>query len=252
MMRKERCALYLFILASVFFIGSVAPVSAQQGSCVFPTGTGEVGYAPGWGSSLLVIFIDEEDLNQDGTLARGACVDMWVETQGWGKPPYDWTLSGTGFHFDNIDGPTEWTSNTEFQIVRLCADNNACGPVTIMATDSYKASDEAVIRSASGVWKYKGYQNANWTTSPTCKNCWDNYGITETYIVGDKKWQVKFNAYGRHCSRSNNCVEWGTTQGFPPPPCGDPHECAAGDWTCTCGETVPYYQQYRYWKYQCE
>ena len=226
------------LVVFLFSFSICAGGAVAQSGCVVPTFPKQVPGIEDWVCSPLVYPSSQ-------TIGRDSAIQAETGCGIWGCPPYTWSVAGTGF---SISGSNK--TNNDLEKVTITADSTACGPGSITVTDSCGAKNTCVVRCTAGAWKYKGYQNAKWTTSPTCRNCGHLETITENLISGNEKWQLKPNISGKHCASSLGCLEWGN-EPLPEPPCGGPQECAAGDWTCTCGAKVPYYGQYRYYKWEC-
>lgn len=179
-MRRVKLPLFILVAVSVFFIGSMERAAAQEGCLISSTDTAQVGYSPGWSSFALDIIVDDHDL-VNGVLKRNSCVDLEVKMDGWGLPPFYWTLQGTGFHFGSTSGPTEITSYSDVGKVILCADSNACGSVSVYVTSSAGGQGDTSLITDSGVWRIKKTCNAEIPTSGGGWNCecgqwWDAGG----------------------------------------------------------------------------
>ena len=136
---------FAFLLAFSFAIAGWS--WAQEGICVFPTGTEEVAYPTGWAGSVLMLYAS------DDKVTRGSYVQVWVESDGHGCPPYRWHVTGRGFHFDNIAGATAATTNGDGEALQVWADNNACGSAFITVTDGCEGAAQASVREpTSGRW----------------------------------------------------------------------------------------------------
>jgi hypothetical protein len=68
--------------------------------CILPTGTESEAYSVNWGSSVLKVYTSNQEV------PRGQSVEVWAESESHGCPPYQWQVSETGFHFNNISGLT--------------------------------------------------------------------------------------------------------------------------------------------------
>ena len=105
-----------------------------------------------------------------------------------GTPPYSWSVSGTGFHFESVTGPT--TITIGLKVVQLWADDIACGSATITITDSAGQTATGYVRCSTGQWTYMGY----------CQSALigDTYGCDVhsgpfliEYIGGDERWATR-------------------------------------------------------------
>jgi hypothetical protein len=82
------------VLFIVFFIcikSSVYAQQAEEGTCVLPTGPGQA--LNDLGSSIKIYASSD-------TISPTTPVTLWIESDGWGKPPYQWQVSGTGYSLD--------------------------------------------------------------------------------------------------------------------------------------------------------
>ena len=98
---------------------------AQEEMCIMPSGTGQVTYLSGWGGSVLAVY------TSDDKISRRSHIEAWVESDSHGCPPYQWQISGTGFHFNDISGPTTEVTSRDGVTLQLWADNSACGSATV-------------------------------------------------------------------------------------------------------------------------
>lgn len=139
------------ILLMLFFFALNANVamaqdgrSKRQNGCVVPTVTGNVDKPEGWNSPKIYTSSEE--------VARNSFVKVWVNSEGYAKPQYSWSISGAGFHFDNVSGPTTATTNKDLEELDLWADDVACGSCTITVTDANGNTTTQYVRSDNGVW----------------------------------------------------------------------------------------------------
>ena len=69
-------------------------------------------------------------------------------------PPYSWSLSGSGFHFNNISGPTSEETESTSETLQLWADNTACGSAIITVIDPCGKKATASVREPNnGQWQ---------------------------------------------------------------------------------------------------
>lgn len=66
-----------------------------------------------------------------------------------GNPPYNWTISGTGFSFDGQGLTTAQTGVPSITVHSV----NSCGTAYISVTDKCGKSTNGAIRASSGQWK---------------------------------------------------------------------------------------------------
>lgn len=141
----KRGAFFALVLA--FSLSVVGWCRGQEGTCIMPTGTGEVTYPPEWSSSVLTVRASHD------AVGRGNYVLLWVESDGQGCPPYEWHVTGSGFYFEGVSGPTVSTTDHDGQALQLWANSTACGSAFITVTDGCGANAEASIREAYyGKW----------------------------------------------------------------------------------------------------
>ena len=81
-------------------------------------------------------------------------MNAWVDSDGKACPPYNWSVSGTGFHFNSASGPTAATTNADLETLQLWADDTACGTATITVTDNCEGTDTDYVRCTTGTEKF--------------------------------------------------------------------------------------------------
>jgi hypothetical protein len=136
-----------FGLVFVLFLVVNSWSQAQQGICVFPTGTEEVVYPPAWHDSVLAVYSSAD------TVRRGNTIQVWLEADGHGCPPYQWQVSGRGFHFESTAGPTTATTDGDGEMLDVWAGSTACGAAVITVMDGCGAVAEVSIREPGhGRW----------------------------------------------------------------------------------------------------
>jgi hypothetical protein len=82
------------VLSFVFFISMGIPALAQQaeeGMCIVPTGPGQA--LNDLGSSIKIY-------GSSDTISSTTPVNLNIAPGSWGKPPYRWQVSGTGYSLD--------------------------------------------------------------------------------------------------------------------------------------------------------
>jgi len=90
-------------------------------------------------------------------IAREAAAAVYVGGALGGEPeypPYKWTITGTGFHFDAVDGPTTGQTATAATTILIYADATACGTGTVTVTDACGNTGTDYIRCEIGQWVY--------------------------------------------------------------------------------------------------
>jgi hypothetical protein len=208
-----KIALSFALLFAVLF--SIRAMSwAQEGICILPTGTAEVTYPPGWGASVLVLY------TSDDRVSRGSHVEVWVESDCHGCPPYQWQVSGTGFHFDSISGPTTATTDGDEETLQLWADSTACGSAFITVTDGCQADAEESVREPSyGRW-IQMHEEYCATIDSQPGGC-DCYDCSEVVVGGYKYrdcWFGGTRAYNRY--HGPTCTKWPYTEDLSGSDCG--------------------------------
>ncbi|MFW6114982.1 MAG: RHS repeat-associated core domain-containing protein [Thermodesulfobacteriota bacterium] len=79
-------------------------------------------------------------------------VEVWVDSGGLGCPPYSWRVSGKGFHFNTISGPTTALTDADMAVLQLWADDTACGSAAIDVADSCGQTGTGYVKSTAGTW----------------------------------------------------------------------------------------------------
>jgi hypothetical protein len=88
-----------------------------------------------------------ENVNKDPSWVEG--IEIWLEMEtvcqndyvevglnsGFGCPPYYWSLSKTGFHFDHIGGSQQAITFTDEEVLQIWADGTATGIASIQVAD---------------------------------------------------------------------------------------------------------------------
>lgn len=115
------------------------------GSCVVPTVPGNASNIAKW--VLAPVLYASSD-----TAERQEEVDAWVDCQGWGSPPFTWTVTGTGFSLSKARTYSDQETNV------LSAGGTACGSAIIQVSDSRGVTASGSVRCpSSGKWEPKGY-----------------------------------------------------------------------------------------------
>jgi hypothetical protein len=156
----------MIFLVMLFFLALKANEVAAQDGCIFPTVTEEVNFSEGWHDCLsdltIICAADGKQLGYESAcdeVTREDCVLVYIG----GAPecaPYSWTISGTGFHFNAMDGPTTRETASTNEEVLICADNTACGTGKITVKDACWGTGTNYVRSDNSVqslcYKKKG------------------------------------------------------------------------------------------------
>ena len=120
------------------------------------------------------------------TIERNSSVEVWITLSGWGSPPYQWEVSGSGFHFNDIDGPAFAESKSTSTRLILWADGTACGTAEITVTDSKGNHDIGFVRGTAGYWAFKG-NYCGLSGNITCSTVNRDEIAQYTLIKGNKK-----------------------------------------------------------------
>lgn len=154
MSKKKFLKIDLMALMFVFFLFIINGFVIADDSCdlegIGSTSTGNYLISEGWRDSYKPNIYSSSD-----TVDRGDHVNVWVDSGGKACPTYYWSVSGTGFHFDNINGPTTATTDEDLQTLELWADNSACGAAEIKVTDCNNET-KGYVRCTTGEWSSLG------------------------------------------------------------------------------------------------
>jgi hypothetical protein len=122
---------------------------AKEIICISPTTTSGVTIPPDWHGDLAIYA-------EKWTISRGEGIALWcVCGEGPLCPQYQWSVSGNGFHFDSSAGPTTGETQKQFEIIKLWADNTACGTATVTVIDDCGKTDTTYILCDEGKWANK-------------------------------------------------------------------------------------------------
>ena len=87
------------------------------------------------------------------TVTSGNYVEAWIDSGGHECPSYSWSVSGDGFHFESISGPTAVMTTRESERVQIWADDNACGSAFITVSNGCSDEAETSVREPNnGSW----------------------------------------------------------------------------------------------------
>jgi hypothetical protein len=140
-------------LVFVVFMSINAMLWAQENQCFAPTDPGEeLSYPENWSSVAGILKV----LASSETISPAAPVSVWVESDGWGKAPYEWEVSETGYSLD------KGTTESDFETVTLTSASGTCGTnydalATVTVTDAHGAVASKNIRSTAGQWGLDGW-----------------------------------------------------------------------------------------------
>ena len=154
-----RPKIFKMIFLTVFFLLALSPNEiAAQDPCIFPTIPNEVNYPPGWNDFIesgrtIICAADGKQLGYGSAcdeVTREDCVTVYIggATE---CAPYSWTISGSGFHFNAVDGPITCETPSINEEVLICADNTACGTVKVTIEDACWGTGTNFVRSDNSV-----------------------------------------------------------------------------------------------------
>lgn len=223
----------LFFLVTILLMTASVRLAMAQGGCETPTITDEAIISSGWPEwpewhVKLKIHSEKE------TITRNEGIDLWCVLEGGAPcPPFTWTLSGTGFYFGSISGPTTAITHEELEIVELWADNTACGSAIISITDSCGVTGAGHVRGDVGQWVTVEiiHQSDWWSPGSYCP--WPPVG-NQRYLLGTR------GSIYTPISCNNWFAELILSGEY-----GDPAEvsalCSAANRFRSCGHSVRYY-----------
>jgi hypothetical protein len=139
-----------------------------------PMIVGDYSYSEKWFSTL-ILNVSEE------TVSRNNFVEAWVDSMEWGCPPYQWTVSGSGFHFQSVSGPISISTFKESETPKVWSDNTACGTATITVTDVCGQVATAQVRNTYGKWVTDCDKSSS-TGFGTC-------GVSPFFVKGSYRYQ---------------------------------------------------------------
>lgn len=138
-----------------------------------------------------------------GTIDRGTSIDVYVDSDGLACPPFSWSISGSGLHFNNITGPITAETTYDGEIIQIWADNDACGSAEIIVTDYCGVEDSGYIRVKTF---------GTWNETDSCGSiegdcCWvshveDNWKRTEKWCIACPPGDTCGSGGG------NVCMDW--------------------------------------------
>jgi len=205
-----------FALILVFSLAIRGSSWGQDGICVFPTGTEDVAYPPGWHDSVLAVYAG------DDKVSRGNSVQVWVDSNGHACPPYQWQVTGRGFHFESIAGPTTATSDGNGELLEVWADSTACGAAFITVGDGCGAVAEISIREPGyGRWVLVEEISCGTVDErPGSGNCQSHFSCIEgayryqdTYLAGTTMY-IRWHPIG-NCTKYP-CTPYGSNYCYDP------------------------------------
>jgi len=244
------CVLFL-----VFFMSMSSIVCAQEGMCILPTGTEEVVYPLEWGTSVLGIYSSDE------MVGANSPISLWVESDGYGCPPYEWTAAGQGYSL------SETTTNGDFDVTILSVVSGTCPSdyepyVTLIVTDACDNSSTTKVLNSEGRW----YQETRCRISSSAPggftSCQENTRVNkEIRIPGTiYKWIYENYDWGYYIKGCYNPASgqsywsyWAGCYGYTLAdlPYGDNPETHAGPWTCPPAYNTNFWMTGRLQYYGC-
>jgi hypothetical protein len=220
-----------------------AGVWAQEGGmCIVPTGSGQA--LNDLGSIVKAYASDDE-------ISPAAPVNVWVDSGGFGRPPYQWQVTGTGYTLSASE------TNGDFIPVTLSVVGGTCGTnysayATVTVTDANSVQDSIKIRNIGGEWSdWQGcarthcYNGGDHLLSCYRYNCDAGGGPTpchedEIYYVSPVfRFQVIYGCFCEWWESPPSGYEWGPDGSNPvevPSECPTPYDCLRGEGTSVgCG-----------------
>lgn len=159
----------MYMIAAILIMAVSVRLVGAEDLCVVPTVTEEITIPadwPDWTEWYGKLQIDAEK----STIDRGEGIHLWCFAE-WGStcPPFNWNVSGNGFHFYGVAGPTTGRTDEEFEIIPLYADATACGSATITVTDSQGEFSHAYVLCQQGGHWVQLYNHRCWLGE--CGDC---------------------------------------------------------------------------------
>jgi len=171
------------------------PISTEPGNRIIPSNWRDA-YKP-------------EIFSNNDEIARNNYVNVWVDSDGKACPPYNWSVSGTGFHFNSASGPTTATTNADLETLQLWADGTACGTATITVTDLCEGNDKEYVRCTTGHWVL--IENISCGTLDCCgATCHSEFYCIQGKCRYMDSW-VAGNLMGTRWHPTGNCVKYSCT-----------------------------------------
>jgi hypothetical protein len=165
---------------------------AEEIICISPTTTSGVTIPPDWHGDLAIYA-------EKWTISRGEGIALWcVCGEGPLCPEYQWSVSGNGFHFDSSAGPTTGETQKQFEIIKLWADNTACGTATVTVADDCGKTDTAYILCDEGKW---ANQTCIWGDCESASGC-----SCGGAVIGKYKYILRWKYEDRQ-SRMETCSD---------------------------------------------
>ena len=218
MLRVKKLRTAFLFLPFVFLLYS-SGVSVAEDSCFQGLSTipGNPEYPGEWRDPYQPKIYSDND-----EIARNNYVNVWVDSDGKACPPYNWSVSGTGFHFNSASGLTTATTNADLETLQLWADGTACGSATITVTGACEDVATGYVRCTTGQWVLDQSNVCVISGDGSCFYAWSMN--TCELIVGQGKqvqhtrqlgggccWPTEAEAYqwcvdyGAHCETHVNC-----------------------------------------------
>ncbi len=120
------------------------------------------------------------------TIARNTNLVLSIEIEGYDFRPYQWTVVGSGFHFNDISGPIYEETETPSEVIELWADNTACGSAIITVTNSYQKVATASVRVLNnGGWYLVSDEQCSYWQRSSCAFC----TVEDTFTIGGYRYQ---------------------------------------------------------------
>ena len=236
MLNLRKVMLCMLVLPFVFSL-NLSGAMGQEG-CIVPTIPGNVIYSKGWDCEC---DKDKPDpyVSSD-TVTRGDFVTVLADYAGVACPPYNLSVSGTGFHFSNIAGPITGETDDDLKTIELWADDTACGSALVTVTDACGEQATISVREPNnGGWylvesEQCSHWERGWCAFCTCVDTFEIGGyMYENVWIGDKACQMTEESCGPYGGgedlRGNACWVVGY---YTPAYCGTFFQKSMWEWRC--------------------
>ena len=140
----------------------------------------------------------------------GGAITLYVDSGGLACPPYQWSVSGTGFSLDKSQ------TYNDLETVTLTAPYSfgTCGVnydvlATVTVIDQCGGTDEIKIKNTGGSWVFLGTKLS--TCSSNCSPC-DGGSTARSFTSGNKRWWFSlacyiYGAYSWGPCKTGTCVD---------------------------------------------
>jgi len=208
-MYKQRIVGLAFLLILFFlFLCPIVPILAQNCNSInIPTipGNYERGEMDGNCTDEIPLISISAD-----TVARNNFITITIDPANIGSPPYNWAISGSGFHFNNDSGPVTEQTYSPTEELQLWADSTACGSAIITVMDGCNESSTTSVREPNnGSWVLIEEISCGTLDGGGCTCHSDFYSIEGAYRYLDS--YVAGNLMGTRWHPTGSCSPYPTT-----------------------------------------